>query len=358
MSAATTGVLAFLAAAALAFVLTPAAITLARRTAFMDQPAGYKQHAAATPYLGGLAVVTAFLVAFACLSDLRWLWPVAAGAGALCVVGTLDDRVGLGPGRRVAAEAVVALGLWDAGLGWHVFGSSLPDLALTVIWVVGIVNAFNLMDNLDGAATTVGMVSSAGVGALAIGHESAPLAGAAFALSGACAGFLPSNLASPARIFLGDGGSMPVGLLAAAVPMVAVSRLWHGDAMGLLAGAQFVGLVIFDTTLVVISRRRRHQPLLTGGRDHLTHRVLFWMGTPRRVAVALAAGQVALVALALASDSWGHGFLVCAAAVSVLGGVGAIVMLERRWNTPRAGLGPIPSRREPAISNETAAETL
>ena len=93
--------------------------------------------------------------------------------------------------------------------------SDAANLLLTALWVIGVVNAFNLMDNLDGAAASVAAVSAACVGALAVIGDDVPLAVIAFALCGALAGFLRFNLARPSRIFLGDGGSMPIGFLLA-----------------------------------------------------------------------------------------------------------------------------------------------
>src|SRR4051812_42117760 len=134
----------------------------------------------------------------------------------MLALGTLDDRFPVAPRWRVLAEIGAGCAVSAAGLGWSVFGSEALDLLLTVAWVVGLCNAFNLMDNLDGAAGTVAGISAAGVGTLALAHDDPALAAFAFALAGACAGFLPHNLARPARIFLGDGGSLPIGFLVAA----------------------------------------------------------------------------------------------------------------------------------------------
>ena len=114
------------------------------------------------------------------------------------------------------AEFAAAFALWQADLGWLLFDESVLNLALTTLWVVGLVNAFNLMDNLDGATGTVGGVSAPGVGVLAASQGDMAIAAMAFALAGACVGFLRFNLARPSRVFLGDGGSMPVGFLVAA----------------------------------------------------------------------------------------------------------------------------------------------
>jgi UDP-GlcNAc:undecaprenyl-phosphate GlcNAc-1-phosphate transferase len=187
---------------------------------------------------------------------------------------------------------LAALVIWRAHLGWDLFGGDAADLALTLVWVVGLVNAFNLMDNLDGASGTVATVSALGAGLLAADQGAVLLGAFSVALAGGCLGFLRYNLAAPSRIFLGDGGSMPIGFLLAVIVM----QIPHPSFgwITLLAAAPIVGLVIFDTTLVVVSRVRRGAPVLSGARDHLSHRLLALAGTPQRVALILAAAQALL----------------------------------------------------------------
>ncbi len=145
-------------------------------------------------------------------------------------------------------------------------------------------NAFNLMDNLDGATGTVTAVAASGIGALAATGSAWALGAMALALAGACAGFLPYNLAKPARIFLGDGGSMPIGLIISALIMAMTPVGELGEVMVPIA-VVLVGLPALDTALVIVSRRRRGVSVFSGGRDHLTHRLLAKLGTPRRVAL-------------------------------------------------------------------------
>jgi UDP-GlcNAc:undecaprenyl-phosphate GlcNAc-1-phosphate transferase len=131
------------------------------------------------------------------------------------------------------------------------------------------------------------------VGLLAATQGETAIASAAFALAGACAGFLRFNLARPSRVFLGDGGSMPLGFLIAAGVTAIPATEGFGTA-AVFAVVPLVGLAVLDTTLVVVSRVRRGAGVLTGGRDHLTHRLLKLLGTPHMVALALAGAQAAL----------------------------------------------------------------
>ena len=188
---------------------------------------------------------------------------IVLGAVGLSAVGTVDDRVGLGPLFRVLAELAAAFALWNADLGWSVFHSEAANLILTLVWVVGLVNAFNLMDNVDGATGTIGMVCAAGAAGAALLDDNVLLAALALALSGACAGFLPYNLSGPSRVFLGDGGSMPIGFVAAAAVMAAPADVGV-SATAVLVAAPLVGLPILDTTLVTVSRIRRGVQVMTG----------------------------------------------------------------------------------------------
>jgi UDP-GlcNAc:undecaprenyl-phosphate/decaprenyl-phosphate GlcNAc-1-phosphate transferase len=320
---------AFLLAAVVTWLATPVAIAVARRTGFMDRPVGYKGHRSPTPYLGGSAVMAGVLVAslsFGGATDATAV--IVACAVGLWVLGTIDDRRNLSPYLRLAVEVAVGGLLFATGHGWGVFDNSALDLALTCVWVVGVVNAVNLMDNMDGAAATVTAVSAAGAGALAALSSDVTLAALCFSVSGACVGFLPRNLARPSRIFMGDGGSMPLGLLLAGVCMAAASGASPG-ASSLAAAALIVGLVILDTTLVTVSRRRGGRPLLTGGRDHLTHRLRSRFRSPQAVAGLLATAQLGLCAVVvILTQGSSPAALELSAVLLVIGGAVAIWHLE------------------------------
>jgi UDP-GlcNAc:undecaprenyl-phosphate/decaprenyl-phosphate GlcNAc-1-phosphate transferase len=335
--------------------VTPLAIRVAHRTRFLDRPAGYKVQAEPTPYLGGTAVLAGFLagsLAFGVTGDSE-LAPLFAGAAFMWLVGTLDDRVALGPRVRVIAEVAVAILLWWQGLGWSLFPELfLADLAVTVLWVVGLVNAFNLMDNLDGATATVAGVCAAGIALLAAEEGPATLTALAVATCGACVGFLHYNLTRPARIFLGDGGSLLLGFLVAALAM-AVPRLNQMEGITILPMIILVGLPILDMTLVIVSRRRRGIAIATGGRDHITHRLLRKLGAPWRVAIALAVVQGALCLAALEIRGWEQDAVIAGASVSFLLGAATIAVLETPIFNPAAGQVVSTPRRAGAASGRS-----
>src|SRR5680860_1179728 len=321
-------ILAFGLALGAAFAATPVAIAVATRTGFHDRPVGYKGHKAPTPYLGGAAVVAAFVFAGLTVGgELSRLSPIVGCAFAMWCLGTLDDRVALSANIRLTVEFAAASTLWAVGLGWSLFEVAPLDLLITNLWVVGLVNAFNLMDNMDGVAATVGGVTAAVVAVLALVGGDVALAVLCAGMSGACLGFLPYNLAGPARIFLGDGGSLSIGLVVAAAIMALPDANELGSTQ-ILAAVMLAGLPVVDTALVMISRRRARIPLLTGGRDHMTHRLATRLGEPRRVAIALGTIQAVLGAVAVGVVQLGEGLVVSAWATWFVAATAAVVLLE------------------------------
>ena len=317
-----------------ALLLTPVAISVATRAGFHDHPGGHKAHQKPTPYLGGAAVLGAVLIgSLLAGEDFVRLLPILACAALLWVVGTIDDRMTVRPSVRVAVEAGCGAVLWATDLGWSVTGSEPVDLALTCVWVVALVNAFNLMDNMDGAVGTVTAVTGGVVGILAALEGDIALAALGFGVAGACAGFLRYNLASPARIFLGDGGSMPLGFLVAA--MIMALPLAERGWTALVTAILLAGLPLLDTALVVISRRRRGISFLVGGTDHLTHRLRAKLSSTRTVALLLGLSQAFLGAVAIGATEAGHGSVVTAGIIWFITGALAVVLLESRaWGPP------------------------
>jgi UDP-GlcNAc:undecaprenyl-phosphate GlcNAc-1-phosphate transferase len=327
-----------------AWLLTPVALKLAVRSAFYDHPVGYKAHPAPTAYLGGTAVLGGFCLAAILFGEgFSRFAPILVCAVGLSVIGTLDDRFTVRPSHRILAEVVAAAILWNYGLGWSFLQSGFEELVLTAIWIVGFTNSFNLMDNMDGAASTVAAVCAAGLALQSATGGDMELAALALGLSGACVGFLPYNLrrGAPARIFLGDGGSMPLGFIVAAVAMNIPTEERLGWPV-LLIGALLLAIPTLDTLLVVVSRTRRGVALVTAGRDHLTHRLHTRLASARVVAAALAVAQAGVSLVAVAAGRMGRTTIIVVALGFLALGAGVVALLERpAWAT---------ARRRPAAS--------
>jgi UDP-GlcNAc:undecaprenyl-phosphate GlcNAc-1-phosphate transferase len=298
----------------------PAAISIAQRWGLLDHPKGWKRHARPTPYLGGAALLCGFSVAVVVFAEgfggLAWLLVCCAG---LCVLGTVDDRWGLAASVRLVATAAAAVVLWDVGLGWSVFSSGIVNLLLTVVWVLVVVNAINLLDLLDGAAASTVAACAAACAAVAGVFSDTLIAVLALALCGSCLGFLRHNLRSPSAIFLGDGGTMPLGLLTA----VSIEALSWGRTSGLAAisgGILLCGLPIFDMTFRIFSRLRRGDTLLTAGPDSVANWLRARMPSARRVALVLGIAQATLGSIAvLAVDLGSEALLMVGFSALVLG---------------------------------------
>jgi UDP-GlcNAc:undecaprenyl-phosphate GlcNAc-1-phosphate transferase len=272
------GALAFLTAA----VATGAARWVAIRRGLVDRPRADRIHASATPYLGGVAIAGGTLAAFAAfarLGDPQVLVLVLAAAAISCV-GLADDLRPLSPAIRLIAECLAATALVATGVHMDVFarlpvlGQSIDD-AGTVAWIVIITNSFNLLDNTDGAAAAIALVTSPILAVLALATGQLELAILLLALSAGCAGFLVHNW-PPARIFMGDAGSLFLGfVLSAAIVLTCVTT---GTAAAAPVTAVSGGLLLMfvamvDTGTVLLSRHRAGRRWTEGGRDHIAHRL-------------------------------------------------------------------------------------
>jgi len=321
---------------AITCLVVPGVAKVATATGFLDHPSGYKEHQRPTPYLGGLAVVIGFLGSSLVFADALAEFRVPAICVLLLlIVGTVDDSVNLGIAPRLAVEIGVAVVVWTAGQGWQLGSSAALELIVTVGWVVGLINAYNLMDNLDGATPTVAATSGIGVGVLAAVQGDPMLAAICFALASACLGFLPHNLARPSKIFLGDGGSMPIGfILAVAVMMVPQNAL---GLPALAIGALLVGVPLLDMAAVIVSRRRRGVGVFVGGRDHMTHRLFLVLDSERLVAGTLAGGQGTLCVVAVILSQRSSGTMIVGLSILFLSiavvGIAAIGPIGSWWKS-------------------------
>jgi len=259
---------------------------LAMRLGIVDNPGPRKLQPRPVPYLGGAAVLLGTLAGTILNSPVPGLLAVLVGAQAL---GLLDDVLGLGPNAKLLGQIVLGSAAVASGLMLRVTHVGVLDSALTALWLVGIANAFNLLDNMDGLCSTVAVVASLGLAAFA--PATRPLA---LPLAGAAAGFLLVNL-PPARMYLGDAGSLTIGFAVGACTVVAATTD-SGPSL-FLRLAPPVAIAVFDTSLVMASRMLTGLPVMVGGLDHFSHRLRL-LGWDRwlvllAAALAAAAGPIA-----------------------------------------------------------------
>lgn len=312
------------AAAALGLVLAlvPLARAGARRLNVVATPSEESGHPEPTPVLGGVAIVVAVLTALALAGELP-LW-MLAGVAALLAVGVVDDVLVLTPSGKLAAEiAVVALYLYMAPRPPEITSRPLVNLGLAAFWMVAAINAFNLVDGLDGLAAGVGIAAAGAVGLVGWWSHDVALACAAVAAAGALAGFLVFNF-HPASIFMGDCGALPMGFLLGALTLQGAA--WQLNSH--LSRAVFPLLVmlvpLLDTAIVTVSRLATGNPISRRGLDHSHHRLLM-LGLTVRRAVVVSWALATVGALCAAGQSLlSHAYLLSAlpfviAAVGVIG---------------------------------------
>lgn len=267
---------------------TPIMRRIALRLDVIDQPAARKLHKAPIPLLGGVAIYLAVIVALLLYSDRRFIVQAAGillSGTLISVAGVLDDHTGLRASMKLLAQgvAVYILILTDVEVQLPI--PAWANIGLTVLWVVGITNAFNLLDNMDGLSSGIGAVA-AGYFLLLAALSGQYLVGAlAAAIFGASIGFWWHNF-NPATIFMGDAGSLFLGFIMSVVGIklrFPTNVPWVTWMVPVLV----LGVPIFDTTLVFVSRvRRGKNPLTTPGKDHVSHR-LVRRGWTHREAVLL-----------------------------------------------------------------------
>ena len=338
---------AFLLPLAGTLLFTPVAAVLARRMGVLDRPNERKAHVEATPYLGGVAVVVGLVVAGIVIgSTARQAAVIAACAMAIFLLGLYDDVRGLGPVSKVGVEAALAVVLWFADVRAGFFGIPALDLVLTIAWVVVIVNAVNLLDNMDGLASGVAVIAGIAYFSIAAAQGDYLVTALAAALAGTSVGFLRHNF-PPARIFLGDAGSLLLGLLLAVLGLL-IDLAGPSNAVRIGIQALILGVPVFDTALVVVSRWRGGRPITLGGTDHSSHR-LFRVGlSGRQVAFVIYAGQLATASVAVALvNAPSIAATVALAWLSIGTAVGVMVGLRRRTVGARTIRGATAERRWP-----------
>lgn len=287
--------IALLSAFVVAYLLVPVSIKIAHHIGAIDQPDKRKVHSRAMPRLGGLAIFISFMLCIILLIKVSGPFTgIIWGAGIVFLVGMLDDVLQLSPwvklaGQIVAAGVAVHFGVvvnfvtnpFNGMLGLGYF--SIP---LTLVWIVGVTNAINLIDGLDGLAAGVSSIAAATMGVVALIQGQSMVAIVAFLLVASILGFLPFNF-HPARTFMGDGGSNFLGFI---LGCLAVTGLTKSAALiSLLMPIVILGIPIFDTFFAIIRRINNKAPIFRPDKNHLHHRLMA-MGYSHRGSVLIIYG--------------------------------------------------------------------
>jgi UDP-GlcNAc:undecaprenyl-phosphate GlcNAc-1-phosphate transferase len=323
-------------------------IKLARRFNLLDIPgaAPHKQHRIPMPYAGGIALAITMIV----LVIVSGLWKsheihiLIPSMVIIFIFGLWDDKKNLPPfvkfsGQLLAAILLIASGVYirvfefgNFYLGGPHFLYKLFDWLLTGLWVIGVTNAFNLVDSMDGLAVGLSAWAFAFFMLATFDSQQITLSILSSILLGICIGLYFYN-ASPARLFLGDAGAQSLGFLLAVIAIL-YTPVQSYQASSWFVPILLVGIPIFDTSLVFVSRLRRGKPFYKGGRDHTYHRLICLGFDPGRAVMmmhgtALLLECVAFIAVSQKPLIANGLFLTCI----LLGGLGIIYLdSRRRWS--------------------------
>jgi len=295
--------------------LTPFMIRLANKINFVDKPEARKMHLKSVPLMGGLSVALGFVLL--CVYDVALsagryfdapMLGYLAGSILIVIIGLIDDKWGMQPSIKMAGQFVVSLLFLLSNFTMTelsaMFGSIFITMPILVLWMVGLMNALNFLDNMDGIIS--GMAGILGLGFFVFAltnitssnqQAMALIALISLSFAGSTFGFLPYNF-NPAKIFLGDAGSMFIGyfLSSMGILMAQYAGNKYNDKMFYLLPVLLLSYAIFDISLVSYTRRRDGRHVMQGGKDHSTHRINNVLGSVKVTAAIIYAINV-LIAL-------------------------------------------------------------
>lgn len=337
---------ALLAAAIVALISTPVVRTLAFRVGAVDVPKDARRmHDHPIPRMGGLAIFFGFILSVLLFLPLtEQLRGMLLGAVVIVILGIFDDIYALPAKPKFLVQILAALlavlagnrifflsniNVFSSDPYWYLGWLSIP---VSVFWIVGITNAVNLIDGLDGLACGVSTISSMTMLVIALMVSEPDVAVLMAALAGACLGFLPYNL-NPARIFMGDTGSTFLGFILAVVSIQGLFKFY--TIISFAVPFLMLGLPIFDTTFAILRRLAKGQSPMTPDRGHIHHRLID-MGFSQKQAVAvlyLISAILGLSAVVLTTSGVLKAMLFLLA-LCIAGGMAAKLYLDRSVGHP------------------------
>lgn len=320
-----TYIVAFSIALAVAYFITPRVMELAIKLGALDAPDERKVHKGMIPRMGGLAIYAAFVLAvLASMHINREIMGLLVGGTVILIVGIIDDLKPLPAKVKLLGQIVAAsvLVMFDIRIEWltNPFGEMLYvdylAIPLTILWVVSLTNTVNLIDGLDGLAAGVSTIASVTILLVALQQNFWTVAILTAALAGSALGFLQHNF-NPAKIFMGDTGSMFLGYMLAAISILGAVK--SAATIALIVPIVALGLPILDTAFAIIRRYMSGKPIFKPDKGHLHHRLLE-MGLTQKQAVLLMyvmSGCLGLSAIALTEVNKSFGILIIIVLISI-----------------------------------------
>lgn len=300
-------VFSFVLALCLCLYMTPIIIEAALQYDIVDRPDHrLKTHCEPVAYLGGIAVYLAFLFTLALTFTFnREVLGLLLAGTIIALLGIIDDLRPLGPKIKLAGQSIAVFVLIKSGIYVQIVFLPLPVcLAITFFWLMTTINAFNIIDVMDGLSAGVGLVIAMVLFAVALLNSNHMIAVLTISLAGSLLGFLRYNF-EPARIYLGDTGSTFLGLMLGSLAMI--GSYTSSNDFGCLAPPVILGIPLFDTVFVMYIRWRRGMPVIYGSPDHFALRLRKWRLTTKQT-VLTSYGAAALLGCAgigmMLSPSW------------------------------------------------------
>ena len=288
----------------LALGFVPLSGYFARKYGVMDKPDNnLKRHGKATPYLGGVAIFLAFFLTLVTNQlvehhSLKGMVGLLLAGSLIFMLGLVDDIKKLSVPQKFGVQILAAVVLIIFGIKVQFTGNEFINIALTIIWVVGVTNAFNLLDIMDGLSSGIAVIAALTYFVLGVdaGKLFSPLA--ALALAGSCLGFLYYNL-PPAKIFMGDAGSLFIGFMLAALSLT--ESYTQVNNLAVLTPVLVLGVPIFDTLFVMWMRAKQGKPVYFGSPDHFPLRLKRGGRSGRQVIIIAYSVGLALAVVAYVS---------------------------------------------------------
>lgn len=264
------------------FISTPIVFRLARRWGAMDAPCDRKVHTCSMPRMGGLAIYAGFIAAVLATQTIdAKLAGILIGCTIIVLLGIVDDIKGLSPKVKLAGQTLAALVVVLFGVKVNILTNPFAEvfflekfklaIPFTVLWIVGVTNAVNLIDGLDGLAAGTSGIAAVTIGVVALleGHLAAAIL--AIILAGSVFGFLPFNF-NPAKIFMGDTGSMFLGFTLSVLAVVGLTK--STTVISVFIPVVILGIPIFDTMYAITRRFLNGTPIFQADKEHLHHQLL------------------------------------------------------------------------------------
>ena len=305
--------LIFITAMVLALIFTPVAIKIAPKIGAIDIPKDNRRmHTKAMPRFGGMAIyigTVASMLIF--LPYSTRLMGVIVGGTLMFIVGIIDDLKGMPAKIKLGFQILCAFILFQFSVSINFISNPFGDgyyffpwivsLLVTVIWIVGITNTINLIDGLDGLAAGVAFIASICIAYTAYIHGRTEISMAMLAIAGSASGFLPYNF-NPARIFMGDGGSLFLGFMLAGLSVM--SPMKSATMVATVVPVLVLGLPIFDTAFAILRRIINRRPIMEADKGHLHHRIMAAGLGQRRTVLTLygISGVMGVAAILISRD--------------------------------------------------------